>query len=173
MPATSIPIDEAGDFFAKQVAKAIKVGAANGMFSAALRMVNIIQTQIIPAKIPEPTNRGVYKASWRAHRESTGVAYYENTSYHAPFIEYGVRASSVKVGRAMIEALTEWVRMKGLASGPAAIQMAWAIANRMRVRGIFNNGNGLRIMETANAEHLVRVIEEEVQREVDRAITKL
>lgn len=167
MPVTKIDLKDAGDFFDKRVSKAIRDGARKGMLSAALRMVNIIQTQIIPSIVPEPSARGHYKAGWRAGQESDDIAYYENTVPHAAFIEYGVRPSNVKVSLKMVNALAEWVTIKGIASGPAATRIAWAIANGMQTKGIF--GNGLRVMERANKQ-LVSVLEEEVQREVERAL---
>ena len=66
MPAVKISIEDAGDFFSKNVAKAIQEGAKKGLYSAALRMVNIIVTQIIPQAVPKPVDRGVYRAGWRA-----------------------------------------------------------------------------------------------------------
>lgn len=185
MPNTTIKLDQAGDFFGRKLENAIKEGAKRGLYSAALRMVNIIQTQVIPAQIPEPSARGHYKAGWKAGRDDE-TAWYENTVPHAPIVEYGARAGNIKVGTKLINGLTEWVQMKGIASGPAAVRIAWAIAHTLassvtitrdgiqqvrqgKGKGIFG-GTGLRIMEKATEEHLPGVLEEEVAAEVERAL---
>lgn len=165
------------------LSKAIRQGALNGLYSAAIRMVGEIQTVTIPQTVPEPSQRGLYKAGWKARQESDGASY-DNPVKYASIIEFGVRAASVKLGRKMIDALTEWVQIKGFASGAQAKQMAWAIAHSMAAsikttkgaggvgggKGIFK-GTGLRIMERANKQ-LPQFIKEEVAREVERALSQ-
>lgn len=185
MPVTTIDLDDAADYFGTTLERAIRKGAIKGLYSAALRMVNKIQTETIPQTIPEPSARGHYKAGWRADHDSDS-AWYENVLPHAAFIEHGVRGGNVKVGTALINGLTEWVNMKGIASGPAAVRVAWAIAHRMassvtitrggsqQIRsggssGIFAGGAGLKIMEKANKD-LPKILEEEIEREVERAL---
>ena len=173
------------------LSKAIRQGALNGLYSAAVRMVGEIVTVTIPQTVPEPSQRGVYKAGWKARQDADGATY-ENPVKYASIIEFGVRAANVKVGRKMIDALTEWVQIKGFASGAQAKQMAWAIAHSMAAsikttkgvggvggmggvapgggKGIFK-GTGLRIMERANKQ-LPQFIKEEVAREVERALSE-
>lgn len=184
MPTTTIPLEEAADFFGRTLEVAIRKGAMKGLYSAALRMVNVIQTEVIPAQVPEPSARGHYKAGWKADHDEQS-AWYENTLPHAPIVEYGAKGSSIKVGTKLINGLTEWVQMKGIASGPAAVRVAWAIAHSMATSvtitrggtqqtragggaGVFG-GIGLRIMEKANGR-LSAIIEEEIAREVERAL---
>ena len=164
------------------LSKAIRQGALNGLYSAAIRMVGEIQTVTIPQTVPEPSQRGLYKAGWKARQDADGATY-ENPVKYASIIEFGVRAANVKVGRKMIDALTEWVQIKGFASGTQAKQMAFAIARSMAAnvqtkggsfagggKGIFK-GTGLRIMERANKQ-LPQFIKEEVAREVERALSE-
>lgn len=183
MAVHKITLDEAAEYHGTVLAKAIREGAIKGLYSAALRMVNEIQTQIIPQMIPSPVDRGVYKAGWRAEQTDDG-ALYENTVRHAGFIEDGVKADSVKVGRAMIDNLAEWAARHG-ADDPirAAFAIAISAAAQVRLttrggrpividgggRGFFNQGQGLRIMAKAN-ERLAEVVKAEVAREVDKAV---
>jgi|TARA_Y100000034_G_C6876919_1_gene401210 hypothetical protein len=172
MPAVKIDLKDAGNFMEKVVSKAIREGAKKGLYSAALRMVSIIQTRIIPQTTPKPIDRGIYRAGWVAGQDNDGSAYYENTVPHAAMIEHGVRASNVRIGTAMIDSLTEWVQRKGIASGPTARKVAWAIAlNVARGKGIFGP-DGLQIMGKANKQ-LAKVVEQEVAREVDRALKSM
>lgn len=183
MAAVAFDLSQAAGFFKAggELHDAIRKGAMNGLYSAALKMVNTIKTQTIPAQVPQPTDRGIYKAGWKAERTPDGAMYY-NPSPVAPIIEFGARAANVKVGRTMIDMLTEWVKRKGYADGAGARSMAWAIAHSMaaqytsngtqrtgRARGVFK-GTGLRIMEKAN-KHLAATLKEEVEREVAAALT--
>jgi hypothetical protein len=71
--------------------------------------------------------------------ESTdfGARIYNQTP-HAPFIVGGVRPDSVKPGKRMISALTEWVLRKQIAGdSKEASSIAYAIGNKMRKTGIF------------------------------------
>ena len=181
MPTYSIPLKEAPGWVDNKLRIAIREGALRGLYSAALRMVQEVQVRIIPKLVPVPTQRGIYKAGWKAGRTSDG-AWYGNSTPYAGIVEYGVPAGRVKVGAAMIAALTEWVLIKGFAAGLAeAKHVAWAVATRMAAnltvdgqrragggQGIFK-GTGLRVMEKAN-ERIVKIAEEEVAREVERAL---
>lgn len=183
MPVHKISLDEAAEFHGTILAKAIREGAKKGLYSAALRMVNEIQTRVIPQLMPSPVDRSVYKAGWRAEETDDG-ALYENTVRHAGFVEDGVKADSVKVGRKMIEGLAEWAGRHGSAD-PVRSAFAIAIAAAAQVRlkakggrsividgggrGFFNGGQGLKVMEKAN-EQLAKVVKEEVAREVERAV---
>jgi hypothetical protein len=173
-----LALEDAPDFFGKQMPKAIRIGVANGLYSAALRGVVEIQTRIIPQLVPQPVDRGVYKAGWMATRDNDGASI-ENSAPHASFIENGVRASSIKIGKVMIEALTEWVIRKGLVSETIllsgatavstsdAVSIAWSIARGMKRKGIF--GQGLQVVPKLE-ELLPEIIGREVTREVTRAI---
>ena len=180
MVATVISLNDAGAHVSGILTEAIKKGAMNGLYSAALRMVQEIQTVTIPQAVPEPVQRGVYKAGWKAHREADGASY-DNPLPYAAIIEFGVRPQNVKVSRKMLLALTEWVKIKGFAKGGDATRMAWAVATAMASsvktsrgvqagggKGIFK-GTGLRIMEKAN-KNLAQFVKEEVAREVERAL---
>ncbi len=166
MPARVIKLEDAHKWVDRFEAAHVKA-ARRGLLSAAAKAVAEIKAQIIPALIPEPTNRGTYKAGWDFGEDDDG-AWYGNNLPHAALIEYGVRAGNVRVGRKMIDALTEWVQMKGLGSGPAARRIAWMISTSQKMRGVFNNGKGFRVMEKMN-KRLPRIIEAEVKRELKRA----
>ena len=144
--------------------KDMKAAAHRGLLAAAYRIVEHIVSDIIPGLDNPPVDRGIYRAGWRARRIGEG-AIVENVSPHAAFIEYGVRGSHVKIGRAMIDALTAWVRRKGIggrtvvsksghsrlvkASQTEARAIAWAIAKDMQRFGIFRP-KGLRVLEKAS-----------------------
>src|ERR1019366_772147 len=89
--------------------------ALRGLLSAAHRTVSVIVTEIIPREERAPVDRGVYRAGWRARKLDDGALVYNNTP-HAGIIEHGARAENIKVGKRMIDALTEWIVRKGLVS---------------------------------------------------------
>lgn len=138
-----------------------------GLQSAAARGVQDIITRIIPSRTPEPVDRGVYRAGWRFYPSPDG-AVIENFEPHAVLIEDGVRAANVKIGKAMINALAEWVSRKGIASGEDAVSVAWAIAKAMKKRGIFGK-QGMGILRELVDRYLPGYVEEEVARELEKA----
>ena len=152
--------------------------AVKGLRSAAHRGVQKIVAEIIPSKKPQPVDRGIYQAGWHA-MDQEGGADIENLQPHAVFIEEGVRAANVKIGRAMIQALAEWAQRKGLlgrrarsASGKArqdkeAQSAAWAIAKSMQRRGIFGQ-HGLGILRELVEKHLEEIVREEVEQEIKK-----
>jgi hypothetical protein len=167
----------------KHLSKGMEDAARRGLLSAAQRTVAHVQNDIIPATVPTPVARGVYRAGWVANATPKG-AEVVNDVPHAAFIEEGVRGANVKIGRAMIEALAEWVRMKGLGgrvvvgksgvarlqrvSADEARQIAWAVAKTLQKKGIFDGGKGLGIFRRAQAM-IPQFIREEVQRELQAA----
>lgn len=161
-----IPLDQAGAFF-QQLPEELRVAGIRGLHSAALRLQNVITTVIIPHRTPQPVDRGVYRAGWRTVLEADG-AVVENLEAHAIFIEYGVRAENVKIGRAMLEALQEWVARKGIASVAEAPKVAWAIAKAMQKRGIFGGGKGLGIVKELVDVWVEPYTREEVLREIGK-----
>lgn len=184
MVARPIDIKDA-PMFTEELRGAILEGARAGLYSAAQRMVQHIQTEVIPSVEPQPVDRGTYRAGWRAERDADGATIVNTTPQAGP-IEYGVRAANVKVGRKLITAIADWAVRKGIASRQNSHRLAWAIATAMAAsvkvtrggtvkivpgggRGIFNGGKGLRIMEKANRE-LPKFIREEVAREVEKAL---
>lgn len=171
------------DKFDEWLHKGFAKGARRGLLSAAMRMVSIIQTDVIPGESPPPIDIRVYASGWRAEPTEKG-ADVVNTVPYASIIEKGARAENIKIGRAMIDALTAWVLRKGFAGKPARSQsgktqqavdarnIAWAIAISMKKRGIFNRGGsqGLRIGEKARTI-AVKFIPEEVAREIQRELS--
>lgn len=148
-----------------------------GALSAAIRTTGIITGELIPAEKPQPVDRGAYRAGFRAISTDYGAAII-NTLPYAEIIEKGARAANIKIGRAMIEELTQWIIRKGIvgkrASGKKkeaqlleARSIAWAIAMSMKKRGIFNrDGNeGLQIMAKA-AKRAKAIFMQEVSKEV-------
>jgi len=146
--------------------------AERGLLSAAIRGVQIIQSQIIPSKVPQPVDRGLYRAGWKWGPVPGGGELW-NSEPHAPLIEFGVRAGNIKVGRKMIDALTEWAMRKGIASDrKEARRVAWAIARRMKKRGIFNRGRGLGILKELMTKRMPAIIREEIKLEVARELAR-
>lgn len=124
--------------------------AKRAIVATAMKVVSVIQTEIIPMEDPQPVDRGLYRAGWRFKKTGDGVEVF-NTVPHAPMIEWGVRAENVKIGRVMIDALEKWVIRKGIGDSKSARGIAFAIANKMKQRGVFNREGkkGLRILEKA------------------------
>lgn len=174
------------DKFLKDLSRGMEAAAMRGLMSAAQRTVAHIQNELIPATVPQPVARGMYRAGWRAEKTSNG-ALVINDVPHANFIENGVRGDRVKIGRAMITALAEWARMKGIggrmvtsksgrtrlvkATEAEATSIAWAIAKSMQAKGIFKGGAGLGVFKRA-AEQIPRFIREEVAAEIKRSAGK-
>lgn len=165
-----------------------RAAAIAGLRVAAVRALRVVTTQIVPSRKPPPVDRGVYRAGWKVESLPNGAAIYNDTP-QAKFIEYGVRASNVKIGRAMIDALTEWVRRKGIGGGVTktgkprkpnenqARAIAWAIARRAKSRSGLAffagpRGDGYQILRELSDQHLPAIIREEVAREMARAVGK-
>ena len=141
-----------------------RAAALRGLQSAAMRGVQVIQTEIIPSRVPQPVDRSLYRGGWRFSFEPDGALIFNNEP-HAPEVEFGVRAANVKIGKAMIQALAEWAVRKGLASaGKEAVSAAWAIAKTMQRRGIF--GQGLGILRELVRDRVHGIVTEEVVREL-------
>lgn len=158
---------EAEAFFS-ELPDAYRAAAVKGLHSAALRGVQDIQGRIIATRSPQPVDRGIYRAGWRAVLEADGAAI-ENLEPHAAYIEHGVK--NIRIGQAMIEALAEWAQRKGMANSTDAVSAAWRIARAMQARGFIFGREGMRILEELVEKYLPKYIEEEVEREIAR-ITK-
>lgn len=171
---TTIDLSQAADFFDE---KRFRAAALRGVRRAAVRSLQIVTTKIIPSRVPQPVDRGVYRASWKTQMIPNGAEVYTDAP-QAPFIENEVRAENVKIGRLMIIALREWVKRHGLAETPEKARViAYAIARSMQERGIFNKGSrdglpGLGIMRELVRFYLPTLIREEVERSIEREIQK-
>lgn len=169
-----------GEKLTRHLAAKVKLAKERGTVSAGLRLVQIITTRLIPAEDPPPIDQRAYVAGWDTQPTDYGAIVF-NTAPHAVIIEHGGRAG-FEIGRKMIDALAEWVVRKGLlGKGSGSIQgrsqeqeaqsFAWAIATKMRQRGIFNRngGEGLRIAEKA-AALAPGVMVEEIRAELEEAL---
>ena len=166
---SSVDLKNAGGLI-DEYEKRIMTAANRGLYSAALLGVQRILTRIIPSRSPQPVDRGVYRSGWRANPEMDGATI-ENLEPTAILIEEGVRAGNVKIGRLMIDALASWVVRKGIASAPEARGVAFAIANRMKQRGIFGGaygGQGLGILRELVEKDIPGLMAAEVAREIKR-----
>jgi hypothetical protein len=164
-----ISIDDAPQWI-KRLGEEQHKAALRGVRSAGLRMVSHIQNVVIPGETRVPVDRGIYRGAWRAKNVPDGSLVH-NDSPHGGFIEDGVRGENVKIGRAMIDALVEWVRRHGLVRDvpkagreAAARGVAFAIARDMKRRGIFG-GSGLKILAKARTKAR-EFIEQEVTAEL-------
>lgn len=158
----------------------MRKAAMRGLLSAGHRLVGVIQNEIIPREERIPVDRGIYRAGWRVRKVEGGVLVYNGTPA-AAIIEDGARAENIKIGRKMLDALTEWIIRKGFIKtvktrddagrftnakrDAEARQLAWAIAQSMKKKGIFNKGQGLKILAKAR-RRLPQLIVEEVKREI-------
>jgi len=184
---TVVSLDHAAGMVDEIKAK-LRAAAIKGLRVAAVRGIRVVTTQIVPSRSPPPVDRGVYRAGWKLESLPNGAAIYNDTP-HAKFIEYGVRASNVRIGRAMIDALTEWVRRKGIGGGVSktgkpkkpsenqARQIAWAIARRAKSKSGLAffagpRGDGFQILRELSDQHLPAIIREAVDREIARAVGK-
>lgn len=165
-----ITIDQAPEWIRKLEDKRRKA-AERGLVSAAHRVVNYIQTEIIPKEPRVPVDRGTYRAGWRARRIEGGALVYNNVP-HAEIVEHGAKAENIKIGKKMIDALAEWVARKGMTGNAKGVEraaearrIAWAIAKSMQKNGIFNRGGGLKILEKAR-KMIGQFIQEEVRAEL-------
>lgn len=149
-------------------------GARRGLRKAGERCVQKIVAEIIPSRSPEPVDRGTYKAGWKTDVVDENTVAVLNPEAHAAIIEYGARAENIKIGTAMLTALSEWAIRKGIASDEEeALDVAWAIAKSMQKKGIFNNykaGRGLHILGELIDSYAEDILREEVSREINRAI---
>jgi hypothetical protein len=156
-----------------------------GMLKAAERGVQTIVCQLIPSRSPQPVDRAIFKAGWKTERIDDNTVAIFNPEPHAPNIEFGVRAENIKVGRAMLKALTEWALRKGIVGNKDVVKNAkggvagtppvvWAIVNAMKKRGIFNrNGKqGLRIMDELVEKHINLYLREAIALEIKRAVQR-
>lgn len=172
-----ISIDKAPEWLDKANAS-VQAAVQRGLLSAGLRTVSYIVNELIPRERRVPVDRGIYRAGWRATKIPGGV-YVHNVAPHANFIEHGVPAENVKPGKAMIDALTEWVKRKGIvkpkgksAGAKAALDLearnvAFAIAMSMKQNGIFNKGGGLHILSKAKWK-IPEFVRAEVAAEIKR-----
>jgi hypothetical protein len=159
-----------------------------GLYSAGLRIMQDLQNDN-----SLPRDRGTYRAGWRCEQTPDGAEVF-NIATHGPFIEHSVRGTNVKIGRAMINALTEWIKRKGIGvtykpsakgqwvSGEGRVRkvkpsleamrnMAWAIAKSMQKKGIFNSPYGLKPLATAFARNARRYAETEIKHELMKLVT--
>lgn len=162
----------------KYLGSSIEKVAERALVAAALGVVQKITTSIIPAEPRQPVDRGAYRAAWRA-KKAPGGAQITNAMPYASIIEYGARAENVKIGAKMISELANWVLRKGIVgkgkglrgkvrARAEAISVAWAIAKAMKKHGIFNQGQGLHVLEKGlrNVQKLfVRELKRELARE--------
>jgi len=165
-----ISIDQAPKWVTELEGK-MHQAALRGLRAAGQRLVGHIQNVVIPGESQVPVDRGTYRAAWRSTNAPDGCLVH-NDAPHAVFIEDGVRDENVKIGRRMIDALASWVRRKGIVAdaprgsrGVAARQIAFAIAQSMKKRGIFG-GKGLKILKKGRAR-VPDFIAEEVEREIN------
>ncbi len=160
------------DGIEKWLKEKLKTPTKRALVSTAFRVVSHIVNELIPQENLQPVFRGYYRAGWKVELTEKG-ADVVNTLPYASVVEFGARPENIKIGREMIEALTEWARIKLGAEDPKAA--AWAIAMAMKGtaakagKGIFNRDGrqGLRIGERA-ALKVVGFFKEELKHEYAR-----
>ena len=176
--------------FSRFLKQGIEKSLHNALMSTATRMVSAINTEIIPRIRPyPPVDRGLFRGGFRVKSLTKAKVLILNAVPHAPFVEYGVRAENIKPGRAMITALTAWVRRKGIGAKSSSIirkgtpnqrlnkpdiatatGIAWAIATKMKKKGIFNGAaqdGGMQVLKKA-VEKFDVYFREEIAYELDK-----
>lgn len=169
MTEFSVPLSKAAAQF-EELADDMKQAAFRGLILAGARCVAVIVSEIIPKRVPQPVDRGTYRAGWKTRSSSSYVEVY-NDEPVASIIEDGARASNIKPGRAMLKALASWALRKGLASNEKeALSRAWAIAKTMQKKGIFNrNGQqGLGVLRELVTWRADDIVEAEVLRAIGK-----
>lgn len=164
-----VPLSKAAAQFEGLKAE-MKAAAFRGLVSAGARGLQVLIVEIIPKRVPQPVDRGTYRAGWKLRIGPDYVEIY-NDEVVAPIIEDGARASNIKVGRAMLQALASWAMRKGLAGDPKdAMRIAWGIARTMQKKGIFNRDGkqGLGILRELVTWRLDNIVETEVLRALGR-----
>lgn len=159
----TISLKDAGSYLGAHLPTEMREAAHRGLVSAANRGVQVVIAEIIPACVPQPVDRGVYRAGWKARSMPEG-AVIENLEPHAALVEHGVRAAAVKVGRKLIAALAEWASRHGFQEPERA---AWAVARKMQERGLWGE-RGLGVKAKLDARLRGGIVREEVEREVGR-----
>jgi hypothetical protein len=173
---TTIDLKDAGAYFGELAGKRRDLAVA-GCRRAAVHCLQTIQVVIIPSRTPQPVDRGIYRAGWKVESLPDGAAFY-NDSPAAALIEKGVRATNIKIGRKLLNALAAWVLRKGLvkrksndyqgtSAANEAMSMAWAIAKKAASGKGFHNhfaGGGQQIMSSCNLLYTEEYVREEVTR---------
>lgn len=160
-----VPLSQAVKHF-EHLKQDMKAAAYRGLVAAGARGLQVIIVEIIPKRVPQPVDRGTYRAGWKLRIGPNYVEIY-NDEVVAVIIEDGARAANIKVGTALLTALTSWAQRKGLASDPKeALRIAWGIARNMQKKGIFNRDgkSGLGILRELVEWRLDNIIETEVLR---------
>lgn len=155
----------------RYLANMFEQSARRALVSTGLRVLQRIITVVIPGYPRQPVARGTYRAAWRFKQTADGCEIY-NTAPHGPIVEFGARAANIKIGRRMINALVDWLQIKGIESNAVKARgIAFAIANSMKAgMGIFNGEGsspygGLRVMDKA-LETLEEILREEIAAEL-------
>jgi hypothetical protein len=168
--ATTIDIKDAVVYFSPTGPMSVKLrtAALKGIYSAALRSKQMLQTTEIQDADPPPVNKGIYRAGWQVEKLPNGAAYYNSVPY-ARFIEHGVPAMNVVASQKAIQAIAEWARKKlGGLDEKQALNVAYAIMQNLKKRGIFKRGEGLKIMTKYNEKKLPDVLRREITAEIDK-----
>lgn len=166
-----------------RIAKQNHEAAIRGLRAAAVRIQGLIITETIPRTKPTPVDRGIYRAGWTVDILPNG-ARLRNWVPWAYFIEEGVLPKRVKISRKMIDALTEWVRRKGIGGttkhtngGPVLVEkptpliarsIAWAMATVMKKRTGIHGGKGGRGILKRTLFYAPKFIEAEIIREIEK-----
>lgn len=160
-----IALKDAGDFFVREFGPAMRKAASKGLYSAAVRSVQLIQTEAIARATPSPVDKGIYRAGWRAEKDGEGAIIFNSVPW-AGLIERGVPAANVVVSRRAVEAIGEWAVRKLGVPRERASSVAFGILRSLQRRGIFRRGEGLRILETFTRDRLPNIVADEVRREL-------
>ena len=172
---------DAGDpDFATFLEAGLEKAVKRACLSAAVKTVQKIVVEIIPAFPRPPVDVRAYAAAFRAVPTNDGAEII-NTAPHAAIIEWGVRPENIKIGKAMIDALEKWCMRHGFSDEGDSRSVAFAIAHSMKygnkkkgtpATGIFYSpeqgaepGGGLRVMEKA-AKRVPMILAEEIAAEI-------
>ncbi len=170
MPTYTVSLKDASAAYGK-IGKDIHEAALKGLRKAATwGLAQIIVA--IHEHSPPPIDRGAagYLGGWQILPLPNGAMLY-NDELQAIFIEYGVRADHVKIGRKLISALAAWGVRKGICADDEAEDFAWAVAHAFKKRGIFNQEGqgGFRILEGV-MKRLPRVVRQEIERAIKQQV---
>jgi hypothetical protein len=169
---TSVTLKEHIDWLGRLDEAKVTQGLRRGLISAGLRMIQEIVTREIPARVPMPVDRGVYRAGWKL--DSTSEIAVFNDVLYADKIEGGIQPGELQRTPELLEQITAWVGRKQLAQqGQSARAVAWRIVSALIRNGVYNRGEGLGIMAAVvNDGRLDSFIQEECAAEVEKLFTQ-
>jgi len=161
----------------KQLGSRFMPAAERGVFSGAMRCIPHLQKRTTLARAASPrggsgaVDTGLYKAGWRASPIPRGARLFNLRPYSGA-IEYGRRPAPVS--REGVQKLRVWAKRNLNLNDKQAERAAYAIARSMTPRSKGGGGRSLRARKvlTGDEKGLIKIVEEEILRELDMELSR-